>query len=109
MKTVTCMLAGAALIALAGTAHADDHLFQAQQHGLASGSNGGTNSHAFVANPAGRSGDLAPGQWRLRSLLDSTAAGPMAIDRTGRLTAYTVGAVLAPLEGYLFELRRAAP
>ena len=48
--------AGASLIAFAGFAKADDHLFTAEQHGLS------TDSHAFQTNPAGHSGDLAPGQ-----------------------------------------------
>jgi len=58
MKTRTIAFAGAILVALAGFANADDHLFQAEQHGL--GDN--TNSKAFTVNPAGHSGELAPGQ-----------------------------------------------
>jgi len=55
-------LALISVIAFAGIGHADDHLFQAQQHGLSEGSKGAANSHAFTENPAGHSGDLAPGQ-----------------------------------------------
>jgi len=49
-------LVSAFLIAFTGAARADDHLFNAQQHGLSS------TSHAFTTNKAGHSGDLAPGQ-----------------------------------------------
>ena len=48
--------AGASLIAFAGLAKADDHLFTAQQHGLK------PDSQPFQTNKAGHSGDLAPGQ-----------------------------------------------
>jgi hypothetical protein len=47
---------GALLLALAGAANADDHLFQALQHGL------NEDSQPFQENKAGHSGDLAPGQ-----------------------------------------------
>jgi hypothetical protein len=50
------ILAGASLIALAGIARADDHLFNATQHGLSE------DSQPFQTNKAGHSGDLAPGQ-----------------------------------------------
>ena len=43
----------------AGTAGADDHLFQATQHGL---SNKSPDQPPFAANKAGYGGDLAPGQ-----------------------------------------------
>ena len=55
-KTPILIIAGTALVALAGIARADDHLFQAEQHGLKEG------SQAFQENKAGHSGDLAPGQ-----------------------------------------------
>ncbi len=58
MKLFLSLAAGACLVAFAGFAQADDHLFQAQQHGL--GDN--THTQAFTENPAGHSGDLAPGQ-----------------------------------------------
>ncbi|WFP61883.1 MULTISPECIES: hypothetical protein [unclassified Mesorhizobium] len=48
--------AGVSLIALAGFARADDHLFNAEQHGLS------PDSQPFQTNKAGHSGDLAPGQ-----------------------------------------------
>lgn len=44
------------LIAFAGFARADDHLFNATQHGLS------PDSRPFQTNKAGHSGDLAPGQ-----------------------------------------------
>lgn len=50
------LIAGALLVALAGAAKADDHLFQAEQHGLT------PDSQPFQENKAGHSGDLAPGQ-----------------------------------------------
>ncbi|HTJ58006.1 MAG TPA: hypothetical protein VL418_10635 [Devosiaceae bacterium] len=56
MKIRTLIIAGASLIAIAGVARADDHLFNALQHGLT------TDSQPFVTNKAGHSGDLAPGQ-----------------------------------------------
>jgi hypothetical protein len=58
MRTRTFILgaAGASLIAFAGLAKADDHLFTAQQHGLKA------DSQPFQTNKAGHSGDLAPGQ-----------------------------------------------
>ncbi|CDX19373.1 conserved exported hypothetical protein [Mesorhizobium sp. ORS 3324] len=48
--------AGASLIAFAGIAKADDHLFNATQHGLS------LDSQPYQTNKAGHSGDLAPGQ-----------------------------------------------
>ena len=56
MKTHALIIAAAGLIALAGMAKADDHLFDAQQHGLSE------DSRPFELNKAGHSGDLAPGQ-----------------------------------------------
>jgi hypothetical protein len=57
MKTLTLItIAGASLLALSGLAKADDHLFQALQHGLSQ------DSQPFQTNKAGHSGDLAPGQ-----------------------------------------------
>lgn len=58
MKTQALIVtvAGATIVALAGIANADDHLFEATQHGLSE------DSQAFEENKAGHSGDLAPGQ-----------------------------------------------
>ncbi|TGS10680.1 hypothetical protein EN852_024620 [Mesorhizobium sp. M2E.F.Ca.ET.209.01.1.1] len=58
MKKHTLILAatGVSLIAFAGFARADDHLFNATQHGLS------PDSQPFQTNKAGHSGDLAPGQ-----------------------------------------------
>ncbi|CDX60218.1 conserved exported hypothetical protein [Mesorhizobium plurifarium] len=58
MKKHTLILAvtSASLIAFAGFARADDHLFNATQHGLS------PDSQPFQTNKAGHSGDLAPGQ-----------------------------------------------
>jgi hypothetical protein len=58
----TALIAAVSLIALQGIANADDHLFNAQQHGLAPGGKAITQSRAFTTNRAGHSGDLAPGQ-----------------------------------------------
>lgn len=44
------------LITFAGFARADDHLFNALQHGLS------PDSQPFQTNKAGHGGDLAPGQ-----------------------------------------------
>ena len=55
MITRTLLILTAAL-AISAAAKADDHLFEALQHGLT------PDSHAFVENPAGNSGDLALGQ-----------------------------------------------
>ncbi|TGQ12085.1 MULTISPECIES: hypothetical protein [unclassified Mesorhizobium] len=58
MKKHTLILAitSVSLIAFAGFARADDHLFNATQHGLS------PDSQPFQTNKAGHSGDLAPGQ-----------------------------------------------
>jgi hypothetical protein len=56
MKMHALVIAAAGLIALTGMAKADDHLFDAQQHGLSE------DSRPFELNKAGHSGDLAPGQ-----------------------------------------------
>jgi hypothetical protein len=56
------LIAGVSLIAFIAVAKADDHLFNAQQHGLSADGNAIANSHAFTTNKAGHSGDLAPGQ-----------------------------------------------
>jgi hypothetical protein len=63
MKTHSLFIAAAScMLFVAGAANADDHLFQAEQNGLKEGSQGAAHSNAFTVNPAGRSGDLAPGQ-----------------------------------------------
>jgi hypothetical protein len=59
MKMHAPFMAIVALIAFHGIANADDHLIQAEKHGL---SNKDTSSPPYRENPAGRSGDLAPGQ-----------------------------------------------
>jgi hypothetical protein len=56
MRAINVCLVTGMLVALTGAASADDHLFEAEQHGLTS------DSHAFQTNKAGHSGDLAPGQ-----------------------------------------------
>ena len=55
-KTPILIIVGTALLALAGIARADDHLFNASQHGLP------LDSQPYTTNPAGHSGDLAAGQ-----------------------------------------------
>ena len=52
-----CLIAGASLVALAGVSKADDHLVQATDFGGLS-----LDSQPYQTNPAGHSGDLAPGQ-----------------------------------------------
>lgn len=56
MNTRVIIVAGAALMASAGLAVADDHLINALEHGLK------PDSQPFDTNKAGHSGDLAPGQ-----------------------------------------------
>ncbi|TSD86423.1 hypothetical protein FFK22_022675 [Mycobacterium sp. KBS0706] len=56
MTSRMMLILAASVLAFGGTAKAADHLVTAQQHGLT------TDSHAFATNPAGHSGDLAPGQ-----------------------------------------------
>ena len=58
MKAHTLMIAvaGASFLALAGVAKADDHLFQALQHGLS------PTGQPFQTNKAGHGGNSAPGQ-----------------------------------------------
>lgn len=48
--------AGASFLAFAGVAKADDHLFDALQHGLS------PDSQPFQTNKTGHNGDVAPGQ-----------------------------------------------
>jgi hypothetical protein len=55
-QTRILIIAGTTLLAFAGIARADDHLFNALQHGLT------PDSQPFQTNKAGHSGDLAPGQ-----------------------------------------------
>lgn len=55
-KTPILIIAGTALGAFAGIARADDHLVTASDHGLPLG------SQPYQTDPAGQSGDLAPGQ-----------------------------------------------
>ena len=61
MQKPISLLAGALLIACAGIAKADDHLFEAQQHGLSADGHAIHQTSAFDTNKAGHSGDLAPG------------------------------------------------
>jgi hypothetical protein len=56
------LILSASLMASITVANADDHLFNAQQHGLDSGTQASSNTHAFTENEAGHSGNLAPGQ-----------------------------------------------
>lgn len=56
MKRTLLILTGLSLAALTSAAIADDHLYEALQHGLKA------DSQPFQTNPAGHSGDLAPGQ-----------------------------------------------
>ncbi|TGQ51818.1 hypothetical protein EN836_21820 [Mesorhizobium sp. M1C.F.Ca.ET.193.01.1.1] len=58
MKNHALILAatGVSMLAFAGFAKADDHLFNATQHGLS------LDSQPFQTNKAGHGGDLAPGQ-----------------------------------------------
>jgi hypothetical protein len=56
MKAIILFSAGLSLAAMGTVAMADDHLYEALEHGLS------TSSQPFQTNPAGRSGDLAPGQ-----------------------------------------------
>jgi hypothetical protein len=53
----TCLIAGASLMVLAGVSKADDHLVQATDFGGLT-----LDSQPYQTNPAGRGGDLAPGQ-----------------------------------------------
>jgi len=55
-QTRILIIAGTTLLAFAGIARADDHLFNALQHGLT------PDSQPFQTNKAGHSGDLAPVQ-----------------------------------------------
>jgi hypothetical protein len=62
MITRALSLAGTALILLAGAAAADDHLFQAEEYGGLGSGPAAAHNQASTINPAGHSGDLAPGQ-----------------------------------------------
>jgi hypothetical protein len=54
LSLITLTLAALAFVPAAGWA--DDHLFEATQHGLS------PTGQPFQVNPAGHGGDLAPGQ-----------------------------------------------
>ena len=56
MRIHIIIVAGAALLAFASFAKADDHLVNALEHGLT------LQSQPFQPNPTGRGGDVAPGQ-----------------------------------------------
>ena len=58
MKTRAAIVIAIAAGLCAGAAGADDHLFQAMQHGLSKKS---SDQPPFATNKAGHSGDLAPG------------------------------------------------
>lgn len=62
MNIGTLLIVSASMMTCIVVANADDHLFNAQQHGLGSGTQASTHSQAFTENKAGHSGDLAPGQ-----------------------------------------------
>jgi hypothetical protein len=56
MRIHIIIITGAALLAFANLAMADDHLVNALDHGLK------PDSQPFQPNPTGRGGDAAPGQ-----------------------------------------------
>ena len=62
MKIRLGLITLVSLLASIGASHADDHLFQAEQHGLSEASQASNVTHAFTVNSAGHGGDLAPGQ-----------------------------------------------
>ena len=62
MDKRTYLIVGVSLIACSAIAKADDHLFDAEQHGLSAEGNAIDHTHAFDINKAEHSGDLAPGQ-----------------------------------------------
>jgi hypothetical protein len=75
MKLHALLITSGLLVAITGAATADDHLFNAgvandegptnsapHPTGLFDGSTASTHSQATTENPAGHSGDLAPGQ-----------------------------------------------
>jgi glycosidase len=51
-------------------------------------------------------GALPAGRWRLRDLLGTSAAAPLPIVSDGTVRGYVPLPVLAPLEGYVFEVSR---
>ncbi|HEY2855784.1 MAG TPA: alpha-amylase family glycosyl hydrolase [Gemmatimonadaceae bacterium] len=54
-----------------------------------------------------RRGAVAPGRWVLRSLLGGADGAPVHADAKGQLQNFRAISSFAPLEGYVFELRRA--
>jgi hypothetical protein len=75
MKIHALLITSGLLFAITGAATADDHLFNAgiandegqnnsapHPTGLFAGSQASTHTHAATTNPAGHSGDLAPGR-----------------------------------------------
>jgi len=51
-------------------------------------------------------GALPHGSWTLRSLLGEDRAAPLTVQDDGRVGGYVPARVLAPMEGYLFEIAR---
>ena len=51
---------------------------------------------------------LSAGRWTVKALIDGAPAPRLTVGASGRLEAYSPARALAPLEGYLFELRRAS-
>lgn len=51
-------------------------------------------------------GALAKGSWALRSVLDTTRAGPLTVTGNGRLTDFAPVHSLAPVTAYIFDLSR---
>jgi len=53
-----------------------------------------------------RRGALAPGRWALHTLLGGADGAELTVDARGQLQNFTPLPSLAPLEGFVFELRR---
>jgi glycosidase len=49
---------------------------------------------------------LPAGRWQTRNLLNASRAAPLRLGADGRMSGYVPLATLAPMEGYVLELRR---
>ena len=55
---------------------------------------------------ASTAGALLAGSWRGRSMLGGVGAAPLTVDSAGTMSGYVPLRTLAPLEGFVFELKR---
>jgi glycosidase len=67
-----------------------------------------TSAAADGVTLSSQAGALPPGQYMLRSLLDGMSAARLTVSPDGGVRGYAPLASLAPLEGYVFDMKRVA-